>query len=180
MKIALRILTLTLAIALTTGAASAEKYRDRSVPLEVAGNFDLNKYLGVWYEFARFPNRFEKGCYGVTAEYRMRQDGKVSVVNTCRNGSLSATPESIEGTATVKGPAKLRVNFVSWLPFAAGDYWILYVDAGYKMAVVGEPKGNTGWILSRGKTLTAAQFNKAIEVLQSGGYNTDKLVRVPQ
>lgn len=180
MKKLLRPVVLALAVAVLAVPASADKYRDRSAPISVAENFDLGRYLGLWYEIARFPNRFESGCVGVTAEYRQRDDGKVTVINTCKKGSLSAEAEQIEGTATVQGPAKLRVNFVSWLPFAAGDYWVLYVDANYQIAVVGEPKGNTGWILARSKSISAAQLNKGLEVLRANGYDTDQMVKVLQ
>lgn len=180
MKSILGIVAFSLVMAVTSAPALADKYRDRSAPISVAENFDLKRYLGLWYEIARFPNRFEKGCVGVTAEYRMRDDGKVAVINSCKKGSLSAEAETIEGTATVQGPAKLRVNFVSWLPFAAGDYWVLYVDAGYQFAVVGEPKGNTGWILARNKSISNAQLNKGLEVLAANGYDTAQMVRVQQ
>ena len=173
------VVALCLAV-LVAGPATADKYRDRSAPIEAVANFQLNRYLGLWYEIARFPNRFERGCVGVTAEYRMRDDGKVAVINTCRQGSLTAEPEVIEGSATVKGPGKLRVNFVSWLPFAAGDYWVLYVDPNYQIAAVGEPKGNTGWVLARTASVSNSALAGALEALRANGYDTNQLVRVPQ
>lgn len=167
-------------IGMLAAPALADKYRDRSAPITVAQNFDLGKYLGLWYEIARFPNRFERGCAGVTAEYGLRDDGAISVTNTCRKGGMDGDVDRIEGKASVKGPAKLRVNFVSWLPFAAGDYWILYVDNAYSLAVVGEPKGNTGWILARNKKITQSQFNTATQVLSANGYDVSQLELVQQ
>jgi apolipoprotein D and lipocalin family protein len=174
---------LILAFLLGTGLgtqAMAEQYRDRTVPIAAVQQFDLPRYLGVWYEIARFPNRFEKGCVGVTAEYALRDDGRVSVLNTCRQDALDGPVKSIEGTARVQGPGKLSVNFVAWLPFARGDYWVLYVDPDYSLAVVGNPGGSTGWILARTPTIPAAQLETARAVLTRNGYRADALMLVPQ
>ena len=161
-------------------AAVAKNYRDRSAPIGVVANLDIERYLGKWYEIARFPNRFERDCEGVTAEYAMRDDGKIRVLNTCRKGSPDGPVETAEGVATVDGPGRLKVTFVPWLPFAKGDYWVLHVDAAYSFAVVGEPKGNTGWILARAPQMAQGDYDKAIAVLQAAGYDTSRLRRVQQ
>ena len=163
-----------------TATATAAGYRDTAAPLGVLANLDLARYLGKWYEIARFPNRFERGCQGVTAEYSQRADGTIKVLNTCREGAPDGPARSAEGSAKVVAPGKLTVGFVSWLPFAKGDYWVLYVDAGYSFAVVGEPSGKTGWVLSRGPALAPAKWDKALSVLASMGYDTTKLERVAQ
>jgi len=170
---------LTLAVFSATFATAAT-YRDQSVPMSVVTTLDLERYLGKWYEIARFPNRFEKGCTGVTAEYAIRPDGKVSVINTCHEDTPTGPMNRIEGQAWVKAPGKLTVTFVPWLPFARGDYWVLHVEPDYSMAVVGEPKGKTGWILARGKSLSPAKTDRAMKVLEKNGYDTTKLYRVPQ
>ncbi len=158
--------------------AHAADYRDRAVPMRVETGLDLTRYLGKWYEIARFPNRFEKDCQGVTAEYAMRTDGKVRVLNTCRKGVPDGPVEQAEGQASVVGPGKLSVTFVPWLPFAKGDYWVLYVDEAYQLAVVGEPKGRTGWILARSPEIAQASYDRALTVLAENGYDTSRLTRV--
>lgn len=160
--------------------ASAAQYRDTSVPMTVEGALDLNRYLGKWYEIARFPNRFERGCVGVTAEYSMRSDGDVRVVNTCREGTLDGKVTVADGSARVEAPGRLSVTFVPWLPFARGDYWVLYVAPDYSMAVVGNPKGTTGWILARTQQISAKQRALAEGILSSNGYNVSELEDVLQ
>lgn len=155
--------------------ALAGDYRDRSVPIGVVANLDLDRYLGKWYEIARYPNRFERNCQGVTAEYSRRPDGKIRVLNTCHKGSPTGPVEIAEGQASIAGPGKLDVTFVPWLPFAKGDYWVLHVDPGYQMAVVGEPKGRFGWILSRAPEISDATYARALAVLERNGYDTSKL-----
>ena len=105
-------------------------------------NLDLDRYLGKWYEIARFPNRFERGC--ARRDRGIRACGptaRSTVRNTCRKGSPDGPVEVAEGEASVVAPGKLEVTFVPWLPFAKGDYWVLHVDAAYSVAVVGEPSG---------------------------------------
>lgn len=136
-------------VVLVAHSALAVTYRDRETSIESVTEFDLPRYLGKWYEIARFPNRFERGCEGVTAEYALRTDGKISVLNTCREDAPDGKVKSAKGVASVVAPGQLSVTFVPWLPFARGDYWVLYIDEAYSLAVVGAPRGTTGWILAR-------------------------------
>jgi apolipoprotein D and lipocalin family protein len=138
----------------------------------------VKQYLGLWYEIARFPNRFEKDCQSVTAEYAPKKDGKVSVTNTCRVGSADGPVKTANGVARVEAPGQLSVTFVPWLPFARGDYWVLSVDDAYSLAVVGALKGTTGWILARTPTISAAQREAAEKILTKNGYDTSKLMNV--
>ncbi|MCB1358490.1 MAG: lipocalin family protein [Maritimibacter sp.] len=169
-----------LAAAFGVSACSSSSYRDTSQPMQAVDDLDLARYLGLWYEIARFPNRFEQGCAGVTAEYGQRPDGKITVVNTCHKGSPDGPVETAEGVAEVVAPGKLKVSFVPWLPFARGDYWVLHVDPGYSVAVVGEPSGRTGWILARTSTIEPEIYDKGISVLRAMGYDTSQMQRVAQ
>ncbi|MEM1277961.1 MAG: lipocalin family protein, partial [Pseudomonadota bacterium] len=109
--------------ALALAACSGPVYRDVSVPMTTHGPVDLERYQGLWYEIARYPNSFEEGCFGVTAEYSLNPDGSIKVVNTCRQGALNGPTEVADGRATLTSPEgdKLKVGFVPWLPFAVGD-----------------------------------------------------------
>lgn len=170
----MRLLKPLLALALGTTLAlpaAAASFRDTSVPMK-SQNVDIQKYLGKWYEIARYPNSFEKGCTNVTAEYTKTADG-VGVLNSCNGRTRSAD-------ARVVAPGQLKVNFVKWLPMAEGDYWVLYVDPSYSLAVVGEPTGKYGWILSRSPQVRQSQLDKAYSVLRANGYDTSKIYLTPQ
>lgn len=175
-------LTSSLAALLITAPAvtRAEVYRDTSVEMTTVPQLDTGKYLGRWYEIARFPVRFEEGCVGVTADYALRDDGQIRVINTCRQDTLDGPVEQAEGRARVEGPGKLSVTFVPWLPFARGDYWVLYLDDDYSLSVVGAPSGKTGWILARSPQISAAQRAQAEAVLRRNGYDTSRLYSTPQ
>lgn len=116
---------------------------------EPAKAVELNRYLGRWYEIARYEAGFQKGCEFVTADYSLRTDDKVKVVNSCRRGGQDAPLDSVEGQAYVvedSQNAKLRVSFF-W-PFY-GDYWVLDHGDAYDWTIVGEPSGHYLWLMTR-------------------------------
>jgi apolipoprotein D and lipocalin family protein len=116
---------------------------------EPAKAVDLQKYLGRWYEIARYEAGFQKDCEAVTADYTLRPDGKIKVVNSCRRERLDAPIESAEAQAYVvedTDNAKLRVSFF-W-PFY-GNYWVLDHGETYDWSIIGEPSGRYLWLLFR-------------------------------
>lgn len=150
---------------------------NRSVP-QPAQPVALQRYLGVWYEIARYDNGFERGLEGVTAEYRRRPDGLIQVVNTGRVGSPTGRARVAEGRAKiVEGSegAKLKVSFFG--PFFVGDYWVLDHAEDYAWSIVGEPSGRYLWLLARtprpSPELLAAIQSRALEL----GYDSD-LIRM--
>jgi len=167
---------------LLAACAGGPSYRDTTVPLATAMQVDLNRYQGLWYEIARFPVSFEEGCVGVTAEYTLNPNGTVKVVNTCREGTLSAPPRSSEAIAETvdSSNSRLKVDFVPLIPFTSGDYWVLDLDEGYQTVVVGTPTGFAGWILARQPQISEARINRGIEVLRANGYDTSQLTFTPQ
>jgi apolipoprotein D and lipocalin family protein len=145
--------------------------------LTVVPSVDLNRYAGKWYEIARLPNRFQRACASdVSATYTLRPDGRITVLNQCRQAD--GRPKSARGTARIadkKGPnTKLKVTFF-W-PFS-GNYWILDLDPQYRWAVVGEPGLDYLWILSREPKLDDAIYNRILERVRSQGYDTTRIIR---
>jgi apolipoprotein D and lipocalin family protein len=137
---------------------------------------DLNRYLGRWYEIARYDASFERGCEGVTAEYALRADGLIRVLNTCREGSPSGRIRSSEGRAKIvpaSGKAKLKVSFFG--PFFYGDYWVLDHSDDYDWSIVGEPSGRFLWLLHRDATPPAETKKMLIERAGQLGYDTTRL-----
>jgi apolipoprotein D and lipocalin family protein len=153
----------------------------KSLPALKAVNFvDLKRYAGTWYEIARFPNRFQKGCVGTTATYTLRKDGKVNVLNQCRKGTIDGEISSAKGIAWVvdkKTNAKLKVSFF-W-PFS-GHYWIIDLGENYEYAVVGHPDRKYLWILSRSPKMDENIYNLILENLKLQFYDTGKLIKTLQ
>ena len=157
---------------LLAGMASVE----RKSELEVVNAVDLSRYTGRWYEIARLPNRFEKKCAdSVTANYTLRSDGKIEVVNRCRKANGEYT--TAKGKAKIvdkKTNAKLKVTFF-W-PFY-GDYWILDLGPNYEYAVVGAPDRDYLWILSRTPELDEQLYQQLLEKMAAQGFQTQKMIR---
>jgi len=145
--------------------------------LEVVPRVELDRYLGTWYEIARYPNRFQKeDCVGTTATYALREDGKISVDNRCRKGSPSGPEEAANGKAWVvdsETNARLKVQFF-W-PFS-GDYWIIQLGDQYEYAVVGHPDRTYLWILSRTPKMEPALYARVLARLEQQGYDPQQLI----
>ena len=144
---------------------------DRPITVE---SVDLRRYAGLWYEMARIPNGFQDQCvWGVTAEYSLRDDGKVGVVNRCytEDGEL----EEAKGVARVADEtsnARLEVSFFSilgWRP-VWGDYWIIDLAEDYSYAVVCSPDRKYGWILARERTLPVDVLEGIFSRLREQGF----------
>lgn len=155
-------------------------------PLSTIPSLDLPRYLGSWYEIAKYPNRFQRECKSATmAQYSRADDGTVTVVNRCRrdDGSIS---EAV-GSARQVGPATspvLKVRFaprwLSFLPFVWGDYWVIDLDNDYQLAAVSEPKREYLWILSRQPKVDPVAYDSLLARLRAKGFDLGKLEPTPQ
>jgi apolipoprotein D and lipocalin family protein len=142
---------------------------------------DLDQYAGRWYEFARYENRFERGCEGVTADYVKRPDGLIAVTNSCHEGSPEGTVRVSEGRAKVVADshnAKLKVSFFG--PFYVGNYWVLDHAADYSWSIVGEPSGRYLWILTRTAQPDATLRAELVSRVAALGYDTSMLRQTRQ
>lgn len=172
-----RLLSLaTLLVAGLALAACQPSGRDSAEPLQTVERVDLDRYLGRWFEIARFENSFERGCDGVTADYALRDDGLISVTNTCYQGGLDGERREASGRARIvdgSANAKLEVSFFG--PFW-GDYWVIGLDDDYQWALVSEPQGRFLWILSREPQIEGDALAARLAELEALGFDTSRLV----
>jgi apolipoprotein D and lipocalin family protein len=141
---------------------------------------DIDKYVGIWYEIARIPNKFQKKCASnVKATYKLRNDSKIEVTNSCQtaDGSVSES-KGIAKIIDTDTNAKLKVSFVRILGFSLfwGDYWIIGLEKQYQYAIVGTPSRKYGWILSREPILSDANQEKVFSILREQGYQPEDFV----
>jgi apolipoprotein D and lipocalin family protein len=166
------------AILLALAGCARESFRDPDVAMAAVERVDLERYAGRWYEIARYPVWFQRGCTEVTAEYALRDDGRVDVLNTClRDGerdAATAIARSVDASN-----AKLKVRFSRFVPIE-GDYWVIHLDEDYTTAVVGVPSGGAGWILSRTPQIAPERLEAARAALEANGYDLDRLNDTPQ
>ena len=144
-------------------------------PLAVVPKADLARYMGTWYEIAKYPNRFQQGCLCTAATYTLQPGGRVTVVNRCR--TAEGKVREARGWAKVADPitnAKLKVTFF-W-PFF-GDYWILDLDEGYTRVLVGDPDRRYLWILARTPRMEEAEYLALTQRAADLGFEPTRLVR---
>ncbi|KUG08642.1 lipocalin family protein [Solirubrum puertoriconensis] len=169
--------------AAATVAAGAAVYaitRRKKPELVTVSHVDLHRYAGLWYEIARLPQRFERRCTNVTAEYRPLPDGRIEVTNTCHKNSVYGPTEVAHGVARVADSetnAKLKVQF-QW-PFE-GDYWILTLDPEYQFALVGTPNRKALWVLARKPHLSLPTLHNLVEIARQKGFPVEKLIYTEQ
>lgn len=168
MKLLFAVATVTLASAV--GCASTHP------PLTTVDYVDVPRYMGRWYEIARYPVSFQEGCEAVTADYTLLTNGRVEVVNSCRQDSVDGELRQVRGTGRIVDPrtnAKLKVTFF-W-PFE-GDYWIIDLDQEeYQWAVVSVPTRKMLWILSRTPQMEPAVYADILARLPDKNLDPAKL-----
>ena len=147
-------------------------------PLPTVDRVDLPRYAGRWYEVASLPNRFQAQCVADTQARYRALDGDIEVTNRCRRGDGSV--EAVTGVAKVvpgSGDAKLRVSF--FRPFY-GDYWVLALPDDYRWVLVGEPRRQLGWVLSRTPDIAPADLEAALARAEALGYSRSAFRPTPQ
>ncbi len=151
------------------------------VAVKTIPSLDVPRYLGTWYEIAKYPNWFQKKCVSNTkAVYSARSDGTLKVLNSCKTaeGEISEA----EGTARqigAKDSPKLEVRFapawLSFIPLVWGDYWVIDLDPQYQVAVVSDPRRDYLWILSRTPQLDKKVYDETLQRIRDQHFDVRKL-----
>lgn len=154
-----------------------------AAPPPTVPHVDLGRYLGIWHEVARIPNRFQRQCASYSmARYRRLTDKRIEVVNSClgEDGKV----QTAEGVARVvdSSNAKLEVSFVKMLGFHLfwSDYWILALGPEYQYSIVGSPDRRYGWVLSRSPSLPPKLWKHVQEQLVELGYDPQAFKETPR
>lgn len=166
--------TLLLCLALLTGCTLAPK------GIDPVTSFELERYLGRWYEIARLDHRFERGLSRVTADYSRRPDGGIRVVNRGYHAGKGEWTQ-VQGRAYFLGsPARgsLKVSFF-W-PFYAGYHVIALDRQDYRYALVSGPSRDYLWILARTPSLDAEITRQLVAQARGMGFATEELIFVDQ
>jgi apolipoprotein D and lipocalin family protein len=150
-------------------------------PLKTVPKLDISRYLGRWYEIGRFQHKFEKNLVGATAEYSLRKDGRVEVLNSGFKKSLDGKYSSVKAVAWVpdpKVPGALVVKFFGLFP---ADYLVFGLDEeNYQWAVVGNNSRQFLWFLTRTPEVSPELLEKMKSIAIAQGYDLSGLYIVPQ
>lgn len=138
-------------------------------------SLDLNRFMGRWYEIARFDHKFERDMQQVTTMYAIQKNGRVKVINQGLKDGKWKTSEG-KGKLTTT-PGLLRVSF--WGPFYS-DYRVMMLAPDYSYALIGGESDKYLWILSRSPQMRQDTRNQVLREAQRRGYNTNDLIWVEQ
>lgn len=160
---------------LDMGLFNKKKYKGL---LPIVCNVDLERYLGTWYEIARYPHRFEKGLEQVTATYQQKRNGKIRVLN---EGVKRGVSKSATGTAWVEDSDCTGRLLVKFFPLFKSPYNIVKIDQeDYQYAVVVGRKKKNLWILSRTPVIDKKLYKELVDFAVSLGYKKRKIRKVNQ
>lgn len=136
-------------------------------------DFNSDRYLGKWYEIARLNHPFEVNMDSVTAEYSLREDGMIKVVNRGYNTKKMKWEDAEARAVTTKIPGQFKVYFI---PIIAGNYKIAYLSEDYSLAVVSGGTKKFLWFLARDKKISKEDLDRMLSVAAVLGYDTSKLI----
>ncbi|XP_073838663.1 apolipoprotein D-like [Musca autumnalis] len=177
------IIAMTMALMIMSNVAVGQVVSSNCCPtnVEVVSSFVVSKYLGTWYEYAKYPVYFEGNGVCITAEYSLLDDGNVGVKNTQVNGTTGSS-QDIVGTASVVSNAKLLVKFPVTSSFeVSSNYWVLDTDyTSYSVVYSCQdlPSGQSStivWILTRERLPSEKTVETALAVLKKNGISLDPL-----
>lgn len=145
--------------------------------LSAVSDFDLERYLGTWYEAVRYDHGFERGMSAVSAAYSMNRDGTIKVVN--RGYGNGAWNEAV-GVAKPKNEISQGWLMVSFFKPFYGSYKIVYLDPEYTQAIVTSSTRRYLWILTRSPVLPEAELEQLIVRAEGFGFDRNKMILVDQ
>ena len=160
--------------------AHSSCYANKNIHIDTSTVKQLNihRYMGKWYEIARYEHSFERGMTHVYTVYTLEKDGKIRVVN---KGIKDGKPKESIGKAKQPDPkeypGRLKVSFFLWF---YSDYYILELDKDYQYAVIGSSSDKYLWILSRTPEMKKERLDKILQNIAQRGYDLSKLIFVKQ
>jgi len=147
--------------------------------LEVVKPFDINKFMGKWYEIARLDYRFERNLTHCTAEYSMDDNGEITVINRGYNFKKEMMEEAEGKAMFVDSPDEGRLKVSFWGPFYSA-YNVINIDKDYKTALIAGKDFKHLWLLSREPVMAEDKIEYLLQQAESYGYDTSKLIWVDQ
>jgi len=148
--------------------------------LKTVDSVDIARYMGDWYVIANIPTSYEIGAHNAVESYRLNADGTVSTTFTYHKGAFDGPLHTI----TARGFIKDRVTNATWgMRFIwpiKSEYLITYLKDDYTQVVISRTKRDYVWIMARTPEIPEADYSRIVEILASQGYDTSKLLKVPQ
>ncbi len=144
--------------------------------VDSAEKFEIERYMGKWYEIYRLPNILEEELEDIVVRYELNDDGRILIINEGRLKSDNSRTKQAKGKAWIpdsKKPSRLKVSY-TW-PFSE-DYWIFKIDSEYTNVLVGDPSGKHLWVLSRERRPEPAVISPFIEYASDLGFKIENFI----
>jgi apolipoprotein D and lipocalin family protein len=148
--------------------------------LETVDYVDLERFMGDWYVIANIPTFVEKGAYNAVESYHLDEDGTIATTFTFRKDAFDGPEKQYHPRGFVRNTesnAEWGMQFV-W-PFK-GDYRIIYLADDYSTTIIGRNKRDYVWLMARSPEMSDGEYSRAIQFIESAGYDTSDVQRVPQ
>ena len=155
--------------------------QDSKTEVVAVPSVDLERYLGTWFEICRLPLKWEDAeASDISATYCETADGRIRVENRCLD--KAGKPDRSIGVAVPQDAsnAKLKVSFLPeylrWIPFTQGDYWVLAIAPDYSVALVGTPDRDHLWLIARSAAVATETVENYLALAKSQGFDLDRLI----
>ncbi|WP_432769925.1 MAG: lipocalin family protein [Sphingopyxis sp.] len=155
--------------------------QDTKTEVVAVPSIELERYLGTWFEICRLPLKWEDAeASDISATYSETADGRIRVENRCLD--KEGKPDRSIGVAVPQDPsnAKLKVSFLPeylrWIPFTQGDYWVLAIAPDYSVALVGTPDRDHLWLIARSAAVATETVENYLALAKSQGFDLDRLI----
>lgn len=150
-------------------------------PVTTVPRVDVDRYLGTWFEICRLPMKWEdETARDITATYSLNENGSIRVDNRCIDAEGKPTQAIGEGVPVDDSNARLTVSFLPeflrWIPFTRGDYWVLKLDDDYQVSLVGDPARKFLWLLARDPQLSEPVKHEYLSYARAIGYDLSALI----
>jgi apolipoprotein D and lipocalin family protein len=141
---------------------------------------DIERFMGPWYVIANIPTFLEKGAHNAVETYRLDDDGSIATTFTYRDGSAEGKQKEFSPRGFIKDTKTNALWGMRFIWPIKADYRIVYLDDDYSQTVIGRQKRDFVWIMARTPSISDADYQRLVTFVESIGYDTSKLQRVPQ
>jgi apolipoprotein D and lipocalin family protein len=161
---------------LLSGCQSTQDY----APLRLAGQVDLQRFMGDWYVIASIPTFIEKGAHNAVESYRLAEDGTIATTFTFREGGFDGEQQVYTPTGFVRDAQSNAVWGMQFIWPIKADFRIVHVAPDYSTTIIGREKRDYAWIMARTPAIPEAEYRRLLGLLAEQGYDISKVRKVPQ
>ena len=148
--------------------------------METVDYVDLERFMGDWYVIANIPTFLEKGAHNAVETYEMNDDGTISTKFTFRDGSFDGEKKEYNPKGFVRDTGSNAIWGMRFIWPIKADYRVVYLDEDYSQTIIGRQKRDFVWIMAREPDISDSDYAMLLGVVESLGYDTSKVERVPQ